>query len=54
MTTKIGEGLLEAHKEVYKEVYNVLSHNGNAFESIALEHTTNLKVKYQKCIENLK
>jgi len=34
MTTKIGEGLLEAHKEVY----NVLLHNENA-----LGHTTKYK-----------
>jgi len=49
MTTKIGEGLLAAHKEVY----NVLLHNGNVFGSIPLRHTTNLKVKYHKCIEIL-
>jgi len=41
--------LLEAHKEVY----NVLLLTGNVFGSIPLRHTTNLKVKYQKCIEML-
>jgi len=49
MTTKIREGLLAAHKEVY----NVPLHNGNVFGSIPLGHTTNFKVKYQKCIEML-